>query len=145
MNEICQQIDQQIKLILEQNVKMDNVEYLYKLVDVKKDIKNIEYWEEKISMMRNREYGNYNNYGRYNARGYDTRYRGEESALNSAYNEYNEYSYGRDSYGADETTIKSLERMLGSLEDFMRMLKQSAKSEQEVMMIKESARRIAEM
>ena len=42
-------------------------------------------------------------------------------------------------------TKKSLKYMLESMEDFARMLKEDAQSEEEVMMIRETAQRIAQM
>ena len=161
---LCDQIEEELKNISQQRVQQGNVEYLYKLIDVKKDIKNIEYWKEKIDIMRNRysdygdygaygEYGEYgNSYGRrmrdsrgrymdYSARG---NYRGDEM-MDDMNREYHNYSDYRDSYGAGEPTTKSLTRMLQSLEDFMRMLKNEAKSEKEMQMINESARKISEM
>lgn len=164
---LCNQIEEELKNISQQRVQQGNVEYLYKLIDVKKDIKNIEYWKEKIDIMRNRysDYGDYGAYGEYGEYGeygdsygrrmrdsrgrymdYGARgnYRGDEM-MNDMNREYHNYSDYRDSYGAGEPTTKSLTRMLQSLEDFMRMLKNEAKSEKEMQMIKESARKISEM
>lgn len=161
---LCDQIEEELKNISQQRVQQGNVEYLYKLIDVKKDIKNIEYWKEKIDIMRNRysDYGDYGAYGEYGEYGdsygrrmrdsrgrymdYSARgnYRGDEM-MDDMNREYHNYSDYRDSYGAGEPTTKSLTRMLQSLEDFMRMLKNEAKSEKEMQMIKESARKISEM
>lgn len=89
---------------------------------------------------------NYNDYGRgeYGARGRDSKYRGYDH-LDRMYNEYGNYSYGRERYGANEDTKKSLEYMLRSMEDFARMLKEEAQSQEEVQMINQTAQRIAQM
>ena len=61
------------------------------------------------------------------------------------YEDYGRYMQSRERYGAGEDTKKSLEYMLRSMEDFARMLKEDAQSQEEVMMIKETAQRIAQM
>lgn len=162
-DKIIEGVENKICSILDEGIKRENVEYLYQLVDIHKDIKNEDYWKEKI--MRYRNYGEaemsgyrdggYGRRGRYSAggnysgngygrRGVDAKYRGEEM-LENMFNEYGEYSEGRENYGADQETMKSLDKMLQSTEDFMKMLKRDAKSQEEVEMIRETARRISEM
>ena len=175
LDNLCVEVEEQLQQVLEQKVQQGNVEYLYKLIDIYKDIKNIMYWKEKLDMRRYSDYndygrgnygeygrgnygeynesygrdsyGNYGrrgNYGRYSARGYDTKYRGDEH-LDNMYGAYHEYAEGRDSYGADEATLKSLDKMLQSAKKFMEMLKQEAKSQEEVEMIKETAQEISDL
>ncbi len=151
--ETLAKLEEQIKSINNENINRDNVDYLYKLVDVHKDLKNEEYWKEKLDMRY--RYGNYlENYGRRtrDSRGryaegrYPIRdnYRGDDM-MNEMQYSYHEYSEGRDNYGADQATLQSLDKMLQSTKDFMAMLKREAKSQQEVEMIKDTARDIAEM
>ena len=83
-------------------------------------------------------------YGNYGARGRDMRYRGHEH-LDRMYDDYGRYEEGRQRYGANEDTKRSLQYMLKSMEDFARMLKEEAKSQEEVQMIRETAQRIAQM
>lgn len=144
-------IENKINEILNEGIKKENIDYLYKLVDIHKDIENEEYWKEKI--MRYREYGN-DNYGRrgvkgtgrgrYRESGYGARYRGEEMMDEMAYH-YGNYNEGRENYGADDATLESLEKMLDSVKKFMKHLKNEASSQEEVHMIKETAREISEM
>lgn len=163
--EFTEKVEQQIKEISEQGVNTGNVDYLYRLVDIHKDLKNEEYWKEKIDMYRE-GYGNYDNYSDYNGgRSRDSRgrymegesygrrgvkgtgrsrYRGEEM-MDEIYKNYGEYSEGRDNYGADQATIQSLEKMLDSVKKFMKHLGNEAKSQEEVEMIKETALEISEM
>ena len=82
--------------------------------------------------------------GSYGRRGYDAKYRGHEH-LDRMYDNYGRYEEGRSRYGANEDTKKSLEYMLRSMEDFARMLKEEAQSQEEVNMIKQTAQRIAQM
>ena len=91
------------------------------------------------------EYGRGNYYGdHYGRRGYDMKYRGDEE-LDRMAGEYGRYQESRSRYGAGEETKKSLEHMLRSMEDFARMLKEEAQSQEEVNMIKQTAQRIAQM
>lgn len=136
----------------------DSIDILYKLVDIHKDISQEEYWKRKENMYMNYgnyNRGNYNAYGEYNRgygeyndgygrRGVDSKYRGY-GHLDRMYNEYGNYNYGRERYGTNEESKKSLKYMLESMEDFARMLKEEAQSQEEVQMIKQTAQRIAQM
>lgn len=147
-------VESQIGDINNSGIVSSNIDYLYKLVDIHKDLSNEKYWKEKIDIMY-REYND--NYGRrrrdsrgrymtgeYGRRGVDSRYRGEDH-IDDMYSNYQNYSEGRDNYGADQETLKSLEKMLKSTKNFMKMLTREAKSEEEVEMIRETAREISEM
>lgn len=135
-----------------------NLEYLDKLIDIQKDAYKIKCMKEDKEM-----YGNYGNYGRgnygrdeygrgsygrdeYGARSRDSRgrYRGHEH-LDRMYEDYGRYMEGRERYGANEDTMRSLQYMLKSMEDFARMLKEDATSQEEVEMIRQTAQRIANM
>ena len=163
--------EDKIKDLLEESqgqITGSNYEALGELIDIHKDIINEEYWcykmeEGEESMYGNYgrgSYGNYGEYGRgnygrdsygrdeYNARGRSRdsrgRYRGHDY-LDEMYDDYSRYSEGRQRYGANEDTMKSLKYMLKSMEDFARMLKEEAESEEEVEMIRQTAQRIAQM
>ena len=154
---------EKIKKLLEENnneITGNNLEPIGKLLDIHKDIANVEYWKEKeeSNMYGNyngrnpshgsygeyRDYGNYNDYGEYGRRGVDSKYRGY-GHLDRMYQDYSRYEDYKGRYGANEDTKKSLEYMLRSMEDFARMLKEDAKSQEEVQMIRETAQRIAQM
>ena len=102
-------------------------------------------------------YNNYNNYNagrnpgfnsygnnQYGRQGQDMKYRGYEQ-LDRMYNDYGRYEEGRQRYGANEDTKRSLKYMLESMEDFARMLKEDAQSQEEIEMIRQTAQRIAQM
>ena len=155
---LLEKVDEKINQILDEDINVNNLEYLYKLSKIK------HYTKEGERNM----YNDYNNYGRYNGRGpghgsygeynrgyneyndnygrrgVDSKYRGY-GHLDRMYNEYGNYSYGRERYGANEDTKRSLEYMLRSMEDFARMLKEEAQSQEEVEMIRQTAQRIAQM
>lgn len=146
--------------ILEEGITPDNIEMLGNVIDIHKDVENEEYWKikEEFMMYGNRGYGNYPsmNYGnRYSDRGYNgnrgygRKYQGHDM-IDDMYQQYGRYEegkeqYGRGNYNAKEDTMKSLEYMLQSVEDFMCMLEEDAQSQEEVEMIKHTARKIAEM
>ena len=170
-DKVKEEIDKAIKRIMEQGVQTNNIDFLYKMIDVKKDIGQIE--KEEQEMM----YGNYGNYGRgsygeyseggnysggrrrdsrgrymeggsYGRRGVPGtgrgRYRGEEMMDEMAYH-YGNYNEGREQYGADEETMKSFKYMLKSFKDYYKHLKEEASSQQEVKMLEDVAREISEM
>ena len=148
-------------------MQTNNIDFLYKMIDVKKDIAEIEK-EEQEMMYSN--YGNYDNYGEYDrsyggGRRRDSRgrymeggsygrrgvkgtgrgrYRGEEMMDEMAYH-YGNYNEGREQYGADEETMKSFKYMLKSFKDYYKHLKEEASSQQEVKMLEDVAREISEM
>lgn len=153
--QLRQKTEESIKKILDEGLNTNNLEYLYKLTKINHMVKEDE----------NMNYGNYGNYGGrgpghgsygeynrgygeynegYNARGRDSKYRGY-GHLDRMYNEYGNYSYGRERYGTNEDTKRSLEYMLRSMEDFANMLKEEAQSQEEVNMIRQTAQRIAQM
>ena len=167
LDKLKEETDKSIKRVLEQGVQTNNIDFLYKMIDVKKDIAEIEK-EEQEMMYGN--YGNYDNYGEYDrsyggGRRRDSRgrymeggsygrrgvkgtgrgrYRGEEMMDEMAYH-YGNYSEGMQSYGADQETMKSFKYMLKSFKDYYKHLKQEASSQQEVEMLEDVAREISEM
>lgn len=175
---VKEETEKLIDCILEEGIQSENVDFLYKIVDIHKDIANEEYWniKKEEDNMRYRAYGNsynesgnYNaggnygrdaygeysdggNYGRrerdsrgrYTARGYDSKYRGEEMMDEMMYH-YGNYNEGREQYGSDGQTMESFKFMLKSFKDFFKHLEKEASSQQEVEMLKKTAREISEM
>lgn len=158
MNE---QLDKKINAILEQGIQAGNVDFLYKMVDIKKDMAEIN--KEEHEMMyrgRNSYYGNYDEYDNYgrgrrrDSRGrymegehemYNRRYRGHDYIDDMA-EHYGTYMENKETgrYGSPEMG-KALDYMLKSVEEFMTMLKNDASSHEEVEKIKRTARKISEM
>ena len=166
-DKLNEEVDKSIKRVIQQGVQTNNVDFLYKMIDIKKDIAEIEK-EEQEMMYGN--YGNYDNYGEYDrsyggGRRRDSRgrymeggsygrrgvpgsgrgrYRGEEMMDEMAYH-YGNYNEGREQYGADEETMKSFKYMLKSFKDYYKHLKEEASSQKEVQMLEDVAREISEM
>lgn len=170
LEKLNKQVEEKINNIVTQGIKPENIENLYKLVDIHKDIANEQYWnvEKKgeDSMMyrygrndyredygarrrdsrgRYMEGGRYNESGRYSERGRDSKYRGHEmiDEMDEYYGNYmEEKEYGN--YGGAET-MKSLEYMLESVVDFIAMLKKEATNQEEINLIKKYTKKINEM
>jgi len=148
-NKLIEETNEIIDKILDDGIQVSNVDNLFKIVDIQKDAYKIKCLKEGNEMNYG-EYGrNYNNYGRYNARGYDTKYRGERY-LDDMSMDYGRYQESREqanrgNYGAKEDAIKSLDYMLKSVVDFMKMLKEDATSQEEMQLIQQYARKISEM
>ena len=161
---IKEQLKELKKGILEEGIQNNNnLEHIYKIIDIEKDLceieeaKNMRYGRYDDSYGRDAygrgSYGEYNDgygarrrdsRGRYMERGYDAKYRGDDS-LNEMHEQYGRYMESRERYGAGEETMKPLKYMLESMEDFARMLKKDAQSQAEVEMIRQTAQRIAQM
>ena len=149
-----------IEKVLEEGIPSGhNLEYLDKLVDIQKDISEME-------GSGNMNYGNYGNYNRYGERysenygegnygerygrrmrdsqgrfmGDDIRSKSEEilEHLNRHYGNYSgsRAMYNRGDYGAKDEEIQSLNYMLESVVDFIAMLKREAKTQDEKDLIK---------
>jgi len=142
-----------IEKILDEGITTNNLEHLYKLVDIYKDAKEVD----------NMNYGNYGNYGArrpgydsygrgnygeygnygegsYGRRGYDMKYRGDEH-LDRISGEYGRYMENRQRYGASPETDKSFEYMVKSLEDFVKYLHEEAETPQHHQMLNEALQR----
>ena len=157
------EVERIIKQITENGLQTANVELLYKLIDIHKDIENEKYWKEKEeeSMYRGRDYfmdDSYNggrsrdsrgrymdgSYGRRGVPGTGRgRYRGYDM-IEEMGEHYGDYSEGRDSYGNDRETEKSFDKMLQSLEDFTYLIMQEADSQDKIEKVRKTARKISE-
>ena len=172
MDNVKKETEEIIECILEEGIRKENIDFLYKVVDIHKDIANEVYWENKEEVLDMRyntgSYGNYdreeyNGYGRGRRRdsrgrymesgryneGRGRRYRGHDM-MDEMYEHYGNYSESRESanrgnYGAKEDTMKSLEYMLESMVDFVEMLKDDASSQEEMELIRHYTKKISEM
>lgn len=94
------QIEKIIECILTDEIQPANIDYLGKLVDIHKDIKNEEYWKEKEEIMRYRDYGNYND-NSYN--GYGDNSYGRRDVPGTGRGKYRDGNYGkRGNYRGEE-------------------------------------------
>lgn len=167
-NKINDEVEKQIKEIVNEGIQAENVNMLYKLVDIHKDLANEDYWCEKKEVMKMRyrtgdyrdEYsdGSYGRRGvpgtgrgRYRGDSYGRRgvpgtgrgrYRGEDM-LEEMQEHYGNYMENGGSYGGPETD-KAFDYMLEAAEDFMNHLMEESDSPEQMEKIKRLAKRIAE-
>ena len=119
---------------MKEGIATTNIDNLYKLIDIYKDAKEVENMNYGNYGGRNAGYDAYGNYGR---RGYDMKYRGDESIDRMA-NEYGRYMESRSRYGASEETDKSFHYMVKALEDFIKVLEEEADNPQQKQQLRET-------
>lgn len=170
LEEVKKETEKMIKILLQEGMNnQDNLDNMYKFIDIHKDICNENYWKIKEEeIMRYRDYGEYSDYGdssygrrgvpgtgrgRYSESAYGRRgvkgtgrgrYRGEEM-LDRIMQEYGNYSESKEMYGADQDTVESFKYMLKAFKDYYKHLKQEASSSEEVQLLEDTAREIADM
>lgn len=150
-------VEKGINKTIEDGIQTSNLDTLGKLVDIYKDIANIEHWkkEEENDMRYDRRYRDYirEPYSRepYGRRRRDSRgrYMGDE-IMNDMHEAYRDYSEDREemnmgNYSAKDDTMKSLEYMMQSVVQFIEMLEKDANSQEEIEIIKDYTRKISEM
>lgn len=151
-----EEVEKFIKQVIDEGLQVGNVDLLYKLVDIHKDIENEEYWKEKEENMMYRGYDNYgrsrdsrgrfmDSYGRRGVPGSGRgRYRGEE-IMDDMYRNYEDYSEGKEMYGADNKTLESFNYMVKSFKDYYKHLKDNASSNEEVQILDQAIDEMARM
>lgn len=168
-SKIKKNIEKKIEDIVNADSIDANIDYFSKLININKNISNIEYWKNKEEDMMYRDYGEYNDgsygrrgvpgtgrgryrdggssgsYGRRGVKGTGRgRYRGEEMLDEMMY-QYGNYSDGKEMYGADQDTMQSFKYMLKAFKDYYKHLKQEASTSEEVQMLEDTAREMLEM
>lgn len=161
--QVNEQIDKKIEALSKEGIQKTNIDYLGKLLDAKKDMKEM---EETNMMYRGYDnygrdaYGTYDNYGNYgggrsrDSRGrfmeggrgnYGRRYRGDDM-MEEMSEHYGDYMENKESgrYGSPEMS-KAFDYMLKSAKDFFKYLKEEASSQEEIEKIRRTAREISEM
>lgn len=156
MQKILELVEKEIKCIEEnENLNEQSLSALDKLIDIKKDIYEIEakedeemrYYEGRYGARRRDSRGRYmeGRGGRYGNYGRGQEYLGR---MEDGYEDYNE-GMGRyresGNYGDHDKGMEALEYMLESVVDFVENLQENADSPEEVELIKKYARKIKEM
>lgn len=132
LEKVEEQVDKKIEALEKEKIQQNNIDYLMKLMDVKKDIAKIEKMEEEKDMMYGYDdYGNYGNYGGGRSRdsrgrfmegsrgSYGRRYRGHDMIDDMSEN-YGRYMENRMNgrYGSPETD-KAFDYMVESATGFI--------------------------
>lgn len=142
----------------------DDLDVLYKLVDIDKDLENIDYWKVKkeVMKMRYNDYGDYSegdygNYGRRgvpgSGRGRSRSYRGHDEGeemledMRESYSAYSESrnAYSRGNYGAGQESMKALEDTMELFTEFTQKMIQEVDSPEAKQIIRKHLRRISQM
>lgn len=167
---VIEKVEEKITKLLENGIQSSNVDYIYKLVDIHKDLKNEEYWKKKEeTMMYNYgrdEYGE-GSYGRrgvpgtgrgrysegsYGRRGVPGtgrgRYRGDYvmEEMREHYMNYSDTSDEamRGNYGAEGEMIKSVEGIMKNIYEIVEEISETDTPEVQ-QIIKKYSRKISEM
>ena len=147
MEKIIQRTKEFIEKVGEQGLDTVDMDYLSKVVDIFKDLKEVECMNNNYG--RYDAYGEYGSYDAYGRRGVDARYRGEEymEGMRGSYRNYEEArnEYNRGNYGAKEDGLKELEYMLHALVKFAKTIKEEATSPEEQEIVRKHFMKISEM
>ena len=141
----------------------DELDVLYKLVDIDKDLENIDYWKCKKEVMKMR-YENYGDYseggyseGRYGRRGVPGtgrgRYRGHDDGedmiedMKESYSAYSESrsAYNRGNYNAGEDSMEALEDTMRLFTEFAQKMIKEVDSPEAKQIIRKHLRKISQM
>ena len=141
----------------------DDLDILCKLIDINKDIENIDYWNVKKEgiKMRYENYGDYSegrySEGRYGRRGVPGtgrgRYRGHDEGedmiedMKESYSAYSESrnAYGRGNYGAEQESMEALEDTMRLFTEFAQKMIQEVDSPEAKQIIRKHLRKISQM
>lgn len=148
---VNEEVERIIKTITENGLQTANVDLLYKLIDIHKDIKNEEYWKEKEENIMYRDYysggrsrdskgrymDSYGRRGRNHYRGYDM--------IDEMGRYYGDYVDGHEKYGNDNETEKSFDKMLECFEGFAYSIMEETNEPDKIDKIRRIAKRISDM
>ena len=151
-DKVIEKVEEKIQHILDEDINTNNLDYLYKLSKIKHMAKEDKEMYGNYGNYGARRpgydsygrdnYGEYGNYGEnYGRRGYDMKYRGDDS-LDRMSGEYGRYMESRQRYGAgSQESDKSFHYMVKALEDFVMVLHEEAETPQQHQMLNETLQR----
>lgn len=147
---IIKETENKLNEITASGINQSNIDYISTLVDVHKDLKNEEYWKEKIMRYGNYRYDDYDDsrYGRGRKRDSRGRYMGKHRGheiLDEMGRYYGEYVDGVEMYGHDNETDKSFDRMIDCFEEFAYAIVEEIDEPMKADKIRKVARKISEM
>ncbi len=145
------------------DLNAEDIDTLYKLIDINKDLENIDYWNVKKEVMKMR-YNNYGEYsegeyseGRYGRRGVPGtgrgRYRGHDDGedmiedMRESYSAYSESrnAYSRGNYNAGQDSMEALEDTMRLFTEFAQKMVQEVDSPEAKQIIRKHLRKISQM
>lgn len=133
LDRVREAVEKPMDLILKSGVSSNNLDYLYKLIDVYKDVENIEYWNAKEEHMRYKDYQ-----------------RLPEDRIDEIFTNYRAYSENKEHSersisSVNKDSMMCLENMLVSVVDFVKMLKNEASTQEELDLIHKYIRKLNEI
>lgn len=157
-------VERELTQFSDTEISEDDLDALSKLIDINKDIENIDYWKVKKEVM-NMRYNDYDRYsdggyseGRYGRRGVPgtgrSRYRGRddgEEMLEDMRESYSAYYESRNTYnnkggyGAEQESMKALEETMELFTEFAQKMIQEVDSPEAKQIIKKHLHRISQM
>ena len=153
MDETIENFENYIKETGSQNIDSIDMDYMFKAVDIYKDLKEVESMNNGYGRYGNeygRGYGEYNEYNEYNRRGVDSRYRASKymDGMRGSYEAYeddrNEFNAGGN-YGAKEDGLKDLDSMLHYNYKLIKYIKETATSPEEKEIVKKHFNKAKEL
>jgi len=147
IDKVLEKLEAFLTTVGEEGLEVADIDYLYKVVDIYKDMKEVECMN---NYGRYDAYGEYNNYGNsYGRRGVDSRYRGEDymESMRGSYRNYEDArnEYNRGNYGAKEDGLKELEYTMHAAMKFIKMVKEEATSPEEQEIVRKHIMKISDM
>ena len=154
-------IEKELNQVADSGLTEGNLDIVGKLVDIQKDLENIDYWDCKKEVMKMR----YNGYGEYSEGGYGNygrrgvpgtgrgRYRGHDEGeemiedMRDSYSAYSESrnAYSRGNYSAGEDSMKALDDTMELFVEFTQKMVQEADSPEAKQIIRKHLRKISQM
>lgn len=159
MEKLKELVETELKTMQESGIDSNNIDAIYKLVDIHKDIANEEYWKAKKEAMEMRYRGDYEGYGEGYEEGYGRRRRdsrgrymeGGRGGRGGNYGHYMPYpdmymnrmmegmdgymegreSYRRGNYNGKDQSIESLEKMLEGIVAFVEEIQNDPEQHEE--------------
>ena len=151
MNDMLKQLEKYIQEKSKQNFNALDKDELFKVVDIYKDLKEVESMNGYGRYGRGYgEYNAYGNYSEYGRRGVDAKYRASKymDGMRGSYEAYeddrNEFNAGGN-YGAKEDGLKDLESMLHYNNKLMKYIRETATSPEEQELIRKHIAKMNEM
>ena len=141
MKDLIERIEAYIEKKSKQEFHTVDKDELFKVVDIYKDLKEVENMNRYGNEYNRGGYGTYNTYNEYNRRGVDAKYRASSymDGMRGSYEAYeddrNEFNAGGN-YGAKEDGLKDLESMLHYNHKLMKYIKETATSPEEQEIVK---------
>lgn len=153
-------VEKELDQVADNGLTENNLDIVGKLVDIQKDLENIDYWDVKkeVMMMRYSNYsdGEYSE-GRYGRRGVPGtgrgRYRGHdegEEMLDDMRESYGNYSesrdaYSRGNYSAGQDSMKALEDTMEIFTEFAEKMINEVDGPEAKQIVRKHLRKISQM